>query len=198
MARWDVLFELITDGPSSQALTTRLAAYRDTREAPPMAPPESPPQSQSPVTIVPDADVLAADLFGVGAARKALDPFRSHQWLQVYSSPVILSDADALISYFGDELLASAWKHRARDWVHLENHHEDDHPALACAYRSGAQHILSLDQQLLSAGAGAHLGRKLSISVREPEAFANLFEPASFYALVHDDEYCGPDSNPHD
>jgi hypothetical protein len=57
-------------------------------------------------------------------------------------------------------------------------------------------HVLSYDDRLLSAKAGAALGSRLSVSARNPGAFAALFDAESLYKAVEGGEYPGPDRNP--
>ncbi|SFR50230.1 DUF7384 family protein [Halogeometricum limi] len=150
----------------------------------------------SPARVVADADVLAADLFVDGDARAALDHLRAHSWTTLLASDALLDDAETLIADVGDASLAADWRARVDDWREPVDHPEDDHPALASAYRGGAMHVLSYDDRLTSARAAAALGGRFPVSVREPKAFATLFDAASLHAEVVGGEYGGPDSDP--
>jgi hypothetical protein len=57
-------------------------------------------------------------------------------------------------------------------------------------------HILTFDDRLRSAKAGATLGTDLTVSARHPEAFAALFDAASLYPAVVGGSYPGPDRDP--
>ncbi|MFB6222072.1 MAG: PIN domain-containing protein [Haloarcula sp.] len=152
----------------------------------------------SPARVVADADVLAADLLcGPDSdARAALDHIRSHSWISLVASEPLLDDATAVVRTLADDALAADWRARLETDCDLVDHPADDHPALASAYRGGAQHLLSYDDDLRSARTGASLNRHMSLSVRPPDAFARLFDPESLYSLVEDGEYPGPDRDP--
>ncbi|KAB1197995.1 MULTISPECIES: PIN domain-containing protein [Haloferax] len=149
-----------------------------------------------PTRVVADADVLAADLLVGGASRDALDHLRRHSWTTLVASEALLDDAEAIVSTLADETLAADWREKVETWVELVEHPEGDQPALASAYRGGAMHLLTFDDRLTSAKAGAALGGRFPISIRHPKAFATLFSPESLYAEVADDEYPGPDRDP--
>jgi predicted nucleic acid-binding protein len=150
----------------------------------------------SPMRIVADADVLAADLLVGGAAREALDHVRSHSWLTLVASEQLLADAEAVVADLADPGLASAHRERLADATERVDHPEGDHPALASAYRGGAAHLLSYDEALRSAKAGLSIQPHAKLSVRPPDAFARLFDPEGLYSLEHDDAYPGPDADP--
>ncbi|ELZ81910.1 hypothetical protein C453_17879 [Haloferax elongans ATCC BAA-1513] len=150
----------------------------------------------SPTRVVADADVLASDLLVGGAARDALDHLRSHSWMTLVASPALLDDAEAVIASLADEELAADWRARVGEWAELVDHPEGDQPALAAAYRGGAMHLLTFDENLQSASAGAALSGRFPVSIREPRAFATLFAPESLYAEVESGEYPGPDRDP--
>lgn len=149
-----------------------------------------------PTRVVADADVLASDLLVGGASREALDHLRRHSWTTLVASEALLDDAEAIIASLGDESLAADWRAKVETWVELVDHPEGDQPALASAYRGGAMHLLTFDERLTSAKAGAALGGRFPISMRHPEAFATLFSAESLYGEVADDEYPGPDRDP--
>ncbi len=152
--------------------------------------------SVDPASVVADADVLAADLLVGGSARAALDHVRSHSWVELIASDQLLDDATALIERFADEQLSEHWRDRIeRERVPVEQP-PDDHPALASAYRGHAAHVLSFDERLSGAQAGASLRSHVAVSVRHPDAFATVFDPESLYTALHEGEYPGPDRDP--
>uniref|UniRef100_UPI0006797612 DUF7384 family protein n=1 Tax=Halobellus rufus TaxID=1448860 RepID=UPI0006797612 len=140
--------------------------------------------------------MLAADLLVDGDARRALDHLRKHSWTTLLASDALLSEAEHVIADLADPDLASAWRERVSAWCATVSHPPGDHPALATAYRGGAMHILTGDERLLSARAGAELGSRLSVSARRPDAFAALFDAESLYREVEDGDYPGPDRDP--
>ena len=161
--------------------------------------PETP--ETNPARVVADADVLAADLLGGeadagNAAREAMDEIRRHSWVELVASDALLDDAEAVIRDLADDDLAAAWRERIEDLRVAVDHPEGDHPALASAYRGQAAHVLSDDEGLTGAEAGATFGSRLSVSVKTPEGFAALFDAASLYEAVEGGEYPGPDRDP--
>jgi predicted nucleic acid-binding protein len=150
----------------------------------------------SPARIVADADVLAADLFVDGAARDALDHVRSHSWVELVASEALLADAETVLSELGDEDLATNWRARIESLATLVEHPRGDHPALAAAYHGDAAHVLTYDEQLRSARTGMELKERVDVSVKEPEAFARLFDAERLYPTVVGGEYPGPDQDP--
>jgi len=153
----------------------------------------SPPADAGPARVVADADVLAADLLIDGDARAALDHLRRHTWTTLLASDPLLDDAEATVADVADADLAAAWRERVDAWREPVTHPAGDNPALGSAYRGGAVHILTFDDRLRSAKAGATLGTDLSVSARPPDAFAALFDPESLYGEVVGGEYPGPD-----
>jgi hypothetical protein len=150
----------------------------------------------SPARIVADADVLVADLFVDGDARRALDTVREHSWLRLVASDVLLDDAEAVIGELGDTALASDWREKIEELREPVDHPDGDHPGLASAYRGGAMHLLSFDDRLGSVQAGANLKGRIPLSVRHPKAFATLFDADSLYREVVGGDYPGPDRDP--
>lgn len=150
----------------------------------------------SPTRIVADADVLAADLLCSGPAREALDHVRRHSWLTLVASEPLLSDAAAVIREQSDADLAADWRDRLDGECELVDHPEGDHPGLASAYRGGAAHLLSYDDDLRSAKTGLSLQPHMQLSVRTPDAFTALFDPESLYEAVEGGSYPGPDRDP--
>jgi len=149
-----------------------------------------------PARIVADADVLAADLLVGGAAREALDAVRAHSWVELVASDALLDDAEAVVADLADEELAGAWRDRIEELRAPVDHPPGDHPALASAYRGGAAHLLSYDDDLRNAKAGAELGSRMNVSVKTPAGFAGLFDAESLYEAVEGGEYPGPDRDP--
>jgi hypothetical protein len=197
---WSDLFERagqqdVTHGQISDALTRRrqersgdgTTGRRESGiDADPMA------------RIVADADVLAADLLVGGPSREALDVVAAHDWIRLVASEALLSDAEGVIGETAGSDLADAWRTRIDGLATLVDHPRGDHPALASALSGDARHALSLDDRLQSVGVGTVLRREANVetSVRSPDAFARLFDPASVYEAIHDDAYTGPDRGP--
>ncbi|ESS09814.1 MAG: hypothetical protein A07HN63_00622 [uncultured archaeon A07HN63] len=154
------------------------------------------PVDAKPIRVVADADVLAADLLVGGDARRGLAPLWQHSWTTLVASDALLADAAAVIETVADSDLAADWRAVADSWRESVTHPAGDHPALGSAYRGGAMHILSFDDDLTSTSAGAALTQRFQVSVRSPAAFARLFDPESLYPTVADDEYPGPDREP--
>lgn len=168
-----------------------------------------------PARVVADADVLAADLLagerpsgpatdtegsadpdGANAARAAMDLIRSHSWLTLVASDPLLADAEAVVAELADADLAAAWRETIEPLRTRVDHPAGDHPALASAYRGGAAHVLSYDERLRNAEAGATLGSRLDVSVKTPAGFVGVFDAASLYEAVEGGTYPGPDRDP--
>ena len=143
--------------------------------------------------VVADADVLAADLFVDGPARTALEYVRGHSWLDLVASDQLLDDATGVIADLADDDLAAAWRERITEERVAVDHPDGDHPALASAYRGEAGHLLTFDDGLASAATNRSLQAHMTVSIRPPDAFARLFDPASLYESLHDEVYPGPD-----
>lgn len=150
----------------------------------------------NPASVVADADVLAADVLIGDSSRRALDHLRAHSWSTLIASEPLLDDAMAVIEAFTEEALARAWRNRVEEWALLVDHPAADHPALGAANAGTAGHVLTLDPTLSSAKTNVSLKRWMNVSVRSPEAFASLFDPASLYPTVVGGEYPGPDRDP--
>jgi hypothetical protein len=56
--------------------------------------------------------------------------------------------------------------------------------------------VVSLDPSLTGPGAAAGLRDRLPVSVREPRAFATVFDPAKLYPEAVGGTYPGPDRDP--
>jgi hypothetical protein len=149
-----------------------------------------------PARVVADADVLAADLLVGGPAREALDVVRGHSWVELVASDALLADAEAVVADLADPDLAASHRERLADERVAVEHPDGDHPGLASAYRGGAAHLLSFDEDLGSAAAGAAINRRIPLSVRSPGAFLAVFDPAALYPEVEGGEYTGPDRDP--
>ncbi|WP_372912513.1 hypothetical protein [Salinigranum sp.] len=154
------------------------------------------PTEPSPARVVADADVLAADLLVGGPSRAALDHVRRHSWMTLVASDALLDDATDVVTRLADETLAADWRDRCASWREPVDHPDTDHPGLASAYRGGAMHLLSFDERLGSARAGASLQGHVPLSVRPPRAFATLFDAESLYREAVGGAYPGPDRDP--
>ncbi|WP_135821156.1 DUF7384 family protein [Halostella litorea] len=149
-----------------------------------------------PTVVVADADVLAADLLVGGDARAALDHVRRHSWLTLVASDALLDDAEATIAALADDALAADWRARIEREREPVNHPPEDHPGLASAYRAGAAHLLTYDDDLRAAETGLSLQPYQGLSVRPPDAFAAVFDAESLYEATQEGEYPGPDRDP--
>ena len=146
--------------------------------------------------VVADADVLAADLLCGGDARAALDLVRAHDWVTLVASEPLLDDAEAVVAELADGDLAADWRDALVGRCELVEHAAGDHPALASAYRGGAVHVLSFDPALRSAEAGVAIRARVETSVKAPDGFVRLFDPATMYEVVVGGDYPGPDRDP--
>lgn len=146
--------------------------------------------------VVADADVLAADLFVGGAAREALDLVRGHSWVDLVASDALLEDAERVVAALADGSLATDWRERCEALRAPVDHPTGDHPAVASALHGDAAHLLSLDEGLQSAHAGATIRARVETSVKSPDAFVTLFDPESLYPTLFDAPYPGPDADP--
>ncbi len=151
---------------------------------------------RSPARVVADADVLAADLLVGGAAREALDVLRRHSWTTLVASDPLLDDAAAVIADLATRSLADDWRLTIESWREPVTHPAGDHPALASAYHGGAMQVISLDPSLTGPAAAAGLRDRMPVSVRDPRAFATVFDPERLYPTVIGGEYPGPDRDP--
>lgn len=149
-----------------------------------------------PARVVADADVLAADLLVGGAARDALDAVREHSWMELVASDPLLDDAEAVVAALADPTLAADWRTRIASERVRVGHPEEDHPALASALHGNAAHVLSYDDGLTSVAAGLGLQGRVSVSVRTPDAFCQLFDASALYEASVGGDYPGPDRDP--
>jgi len=154
------------------------------------------PEQPNPARVVADADVLAADLLVGGVAREALDHARSHSWVELVASDALLAETEHLVSQLADADLAADHRERLEAERVAVDQPEGDHPALASAYQGNAAHLLSYDERLRSAKAGLTLQPRVAVSIRPPDAFAQLFDPESLYDVVEGGAYPGPDRDP--
>ncbi|MWG34262.1 DUF7384 family protein [Halomarina oriensis] len=154
------------------------------------------PESVHATRVVADADVLAADLLVGGASRDALDLVRSHSWVDLVASDHLLDDAEAVVAALADATLAADWRARVTALRVPVDHPAGDHPAVASALHGDAAHLLTLDDGLQSAKAGATIRGLVETSVKAPAAFAALFDPESVYPGLFDGPYPGPDRDP--
>lgn len=191
---WAMLFERAPDRITLDDIQTALSEHRagrsgtDSETSTASEPPEP-----SPTRVVVDADVLAADICLDGPARAVLGDLYRQSWMTLVASDQLLADAEAVIETVATEALATEWRDQITAWRQPVDHPSEDHPALGSAYRGGAMHVLSFDEALTSSAAGATLNNYVSVSVRQPDAFQLLFDPASLYATEHDGQYPGPD-----
>ncbi|MFH5799690.1 hypothetical protein [Haladaptatus sp. CMAA 1911] len=147
----------------------------------------------NPARLVADADVLAADVLVGGDARDAMDIVRGHSWVELVASDELIDDAEAVIRDLGDDELALDWRGKIEDLRTKVEQTPGDHPALASANAGNAAHILSYDDSLRNAETGIALQGRISVSVKRPDGFVNLFDPESLYDVVVGGEYPGPD-----
>ncbi len=146
--------------------------------------------------VVADADVLAADLFLDASARSALDLIRSHSWITLLASDILIDQTTILIDQLSSSTLADHWAHKIRQHTTIVDHPTSDHPALATAIRGNTAHVLSHNPKLTSAKTGAALQSHGPTSVKSPEAFVRLFNPKTAYEHITGTEYPGPDRPP--
>ncbi len=148
------------------------------------------------VVVAADADVLVADLLVGGEAREALDHVRRHSWTELAATKLLLADAAAVIADLADQSLATAWRERTEGECRLVDQPADDHPGLAAAYQSGAEHLLTFDESLTAARTNHALQPHAELSIRPPGSFARLFDPAPLYEDRFEEPYPGPDRDP--
>lgn len=153
--------------------------------------PRSDPDPERVVRVAADADVLAADLLcgsDENPARDALDLVRGHDWVDLVVTESLLDDAEAVVAALADADLAAEWRAVLARRATAVDAPAGDHPALAAAYRADCAHVLSFDERLLGAAAGATLSR-IDVSGKHPAAFARLFDAESMYEAAFDEPY---------
>lgn len=153
-------------------------------------------RTPDPTRVVADVDVLLADLFVDGRARQALDRVRSHSWFEWYVSDPLLDRAERLAAELADEDLAGIWRARLQRATTVVEHAEGDHPALATAYAARCGHLLTYDDRLGTARAGLTMRKAMPVSVREPDAFVAVVDPATIYERWVGETYPGPNADP--
>jgi hypothetical protein len=159
------------------------------------------PRDPAPTRVVAAPGVLVADLFLDGPERAALDPLRAHSWTTLVASDPLLDAAERAVARLAadaDDALAADWRARVERWREPVVHPAGDDPTLGSAYRGGAMHVLTEDDRLTSAAGGVAVRDRVETSVREPAAFAALFDPAGLYEHAVGETYEGPDRDPRD
>jgi len=146
--------------------------------------------------LVADADVLAADLLVGGSSREALDHWRRHSWVSLVVTDSLLDDAAAVVAALAEESLAADWRALLTERATVVEADGTGHPALVAALAGNAAHLLSYDERLRSAAAGAAIRPYVEVSVKPPDGFARLFDPASVYEAAVGGSYPGPDRDP--
>lgn len=149
-----------------------------------------------PTRVVADVDVLVADLLVGGAARDALDLVRAHSWLVLVGTEALLDESEAVIAELTDDSLARDWRERIDAEIEYVTPEARGHPAFVAAHASSAATILSLDEQLQSASVGAAIRSRLTTSIKSPDAFSSMVDPASLYEAIFEEPYPGADRDP--
>lgn len=203
---WADCFEQARGDVTPEAIRTALVDHRQHRTTNPETstntdtqtktqPPTEPPDP-SPTRVVADADVLAVDCCLAGPSRAVLDELYTHSWITLVASDQLLDDAETVIETVASQSVAREWRKQINEWRQPVDHLPSDHPALGSAYRGGAMHVLSFDDELTSSAAGAALKTRIPISVRQPDAFRLLFDPKSLYESEIAETYPGADREP--
>lgn len=197
---WSDLFaRAAVVAPSDEALREAVAASGTEPGAATASAPPDDPRDPAPTRVVAAPAVLVSDLFRDGPERAALDSVREHSWTTLVASDPLLDAAERAVSELAgetDERLATDWRARVEEWRERVVHPAGDDPALGSAYRGGAMHVLSTDDRLTSAAGGTAVRERVETSVREPAAFARLFDPAGLYEHAVGETYEGPDRDP--
>lgn len=149
-----------------------------------------------PTHVVADADVLVSDLLVGGPARDAIDVVRSHSWLELIATEPLLAETRDAVESLADQSLADDWRAAIDELAVVVEQPPEDRPALAAAYRGDASQIVTLDDRLRSAEAGATLRGRFEVSVRSPNAFLAVVDPATLYELAFEGPYPGSDREP--
>ncbi len=156
----------------------------------------SDPREPRPTRVVADADVLAVDALGFDPATNALELLWTHSWTTLVASDPLVADTEAVLTRVADADFATDWRVLIDRWREPISQPAGDHPALASAYRGGAMHLLSFDDELTGSAPGASLTSRFPVSVRQPAAFAAVFDPAGLYETTEPGSYRGPDRDP--
>jgi hypothetical protein len=146
--------------------------------------------------LVADADVLAADLLVGGPAREALDHWRRHSWVSLVVTDRLLEEAAAVIAGLADRSLAADWRTLVAERATLVEPEASGHPALVAAASGDAAHLHAYDERRRSAAARTAIRPSVEVSVKPPDGFARLFDPASLYEAAVGGAYPGPDRDP--
>ena len=154
--------------------------------------------SDIPVRVVADADVLAADLLVGGDARAALDLVRSHDWIQLVASEALLDDAQAVIETLSEGTLAATWREHMEELADVISQPEAAEAGFVTAVTGDAPHLLSFDERLTTAGTNVSLQGRADLIIRRPAAFVAVFDPETVYEALAGEPYPGPDSDPRD
>ncbi|MFQ3284723.1 MAG: putative nucleic acid-binding protein [Natronomonas sp.] len=149
-----------------------------------------------PTHVVVDADVLASDLLVGGPARDVMDIIRSHSWLKLIVTEPLLEETQAIVESLADQSLADDWRAAIDELAVVVEQPPEDRPVLAAAYRGDASQIVTFDDRLRSAEAGATLRGLFEVSVRSPNAFLAVVDPTTLYELAFEGSYPGPDRKP--
>ena len=149
----------------------------------------------SPTRVVADADVLAADLLVGGDARRALEAVWQHPWMTLVASDPLLATATRVVESLTTDVAAD-WEALLSAWREPVSHPPGDHPALGSAYRGGAMQLLAFEGTLTTPKTAATLSQRFPVSIREPAAFCQLFDPESLYQTVSTEPYPGPARKP--
>lgn len=136
-----------------------------------------------PTHVVPDVDVLAADLLVGGPSREAMELLRSHDVLTLVTSDALATATRRLIATLTDESLATDWERRFLSDATVVTPTIDGHPALAAAKAGNAATVLSLDATLQSAAAGVAIRPHVDTSVKAPAAFCRLLDAETLDSL---------------
>ena len=196
---WGALFKRAAAvGPDEAAVATATEGEEGGGAKPPGAAPDAP-RDPAPTRVVAAPAVFVADLFRDGPARAALDPLRAHSWTTLVASDPLLDAAERAVARLAgdvDPALAADWRTRVEAWHESVVHPPGDDPTLGSAYRGGAMHVLSTDARLTSAAGGTEVRARVETSIREPSAFARLFDAEGLYEHAVGGTYEGPDRDP--
>jgi hypothetical protein len=196
---WAALFDRAAAVGTDRAAVERAVAATERAGSDDPAVDPDRPRDPAPTRVVAAPAVLVADLFLDGPERAALDPLRAHSWTTLVASDPLLDAAACAVADLAtgaDDALAADWRATAAGWRERVVHPAGDDPTLGSAYRGGAMHVLSADDRLTSAAGGVAVRDRVETSVREPAAFARLFDPEGLYEHAVGGRYEGPDRDP--
>lgn len=149
-----------------------------------------------PTRIVADTDVLVADLLVGGSSREALDLIRAHDWLSLVATTALLDEAMAVIRTLSDSALADDWRDTIANEVTLVTPTVNGHPAVVAAAAGEAATLLSLNPTFQSATAGASIKPHVATSIKAPDAFVTITDPATLHEATVGEPYSGTDRDP--